>query len=136
MDIKNSDLVSLFEKSLLNIDSLDNKLEEIGVVIQIGDAICRVHGLTYAQYGELIRFEHGNKGIIFDLQEDYVSIFLLDSSRPVTELEVAYRTGSVFKVPVGPELLDVLLALRESRLMVLVIFSVLKSELLKEIFQE
>lgn len=105
MELKNSDLVSLFEKSLLTIDSADNKLEETGFVIQVGDSICRVHGLTRAIYGELIRFDKGNRGIVLDLQEDYVSIFLLDASHPVTELEIAYRTGAVFKTAAGPEML-------------------------------
>ena len=105
MEIKNSDLVSLFEESLLKAQTSDNTLEEIGLVIQVGDSICKVHGLTHAMYGELISFESGNQGIIFDIAEDFVSIFLLASPRPVTELEVAKRTGSVFKIPVGMELL-------------------------------
>ena len=105
MEIKNSDLVSLFEESLLKAQTSDNTLEEIGLVIQVGDSICKVHGLTHAMYGELISFESGNQGIIFDLAEDFVSIFLLASPQPVTELEVAKRTGSVFKIPVGMELL-------------------------------
>lgn len=105
MDIKSTDLVSFFEKSLSQIDSSSNKLEEIGFVIQVGDNICKVHGLTNAIYGELIEFESGNRGIIFDLEEDYVTIFLLESSTPVYELEVAKRTKSVFKTPVGMGLL-------------------------------
>ena len=77
------------------------KLEEIGIVIQVGDGICKVHGLTNAVYGELIEFEGGNSGIIFNLDEDSVAIFLLYASIPVAEFEVAQRTGGVFKTPVG-----------------------------------
>lgn len=103
MDIKGSDLVSLFEKAL-GSSSIEN-LEEIGVVVQVGDGICRVHGLENAVYNELISFEGGNKGIILDLEENYVSIFLLYNTIPVAELEVAKRTGNVFKVPIGENLL-------------------------------
>jgi F0F1-type ATP synthase alpha subunit len=52
MDIKSSDLVTLFEKSLTNLSQ--EKLEETGVVIQVGDNICKVYGLINAVYGELV----------------------------------------------------------------------------------
>ena len=56
-------------------------------------------------YNELVEFEGGNQGIILDLEENYVSIFLLFNGIPVVELEVVKRTGKVFKVPVGEALL-------------------------------
>lgn len=100
---KNTDLVSLFEQSLRDLP--EEKLEEIGIVVQVGDGICRVHGLTNAVYHELIDFEGGNRGIVMQLDEDTVSIFLLFSTIAVNELEVAKRTGSVFKCPVSMNLL-------------------------------
>lgn len=99
MEIKSSDLVSLFEKSLTDISK--EKFEEIGVVIQVSDTICRVHGLKNAMLGEVVDFEGGNKGIILNLDEEYISIFLFDTSISVSELETVKRTGSTFKVPVG-----------------------------------
>lgn len=103
MDIKSTDLVSLFEQSLSG--KPQETLDEIGVVIQVGDGICRVHGLDKAVYNEYIEFEGGNRGIILNLEEEYVSIFLLYNNIPVAELEVAKRTGRVFKTPVGMGLL-------------------------------
>ncbi len=103
MELKSSDLISLFEKSLINLSQ--EKLEETGIVIQVGDNICKVYGLTNAIYGELIEFERGNKGIIFSLEEDYVAVFLLYTTIGVVELEVAKRTGSTFQAPVGMNLL-------------------------------
>ncbi|MFI5333128.1 MAG: F0F1 ATP synthase subunit alpha [Candidatus Babeliales bacterium] len=103
MEIKTTDLVSLFEKSLREISK--EQLEEIGIVIQVGDLICRVSGLSNAMYGELVTFEGGNTGIIFNLDEDSVTVFLLHTTMPVHELEVVKRTGSVFKTPVGMGLL-------------------------------
>ena len=102
MDIKKFDLVSLFEQSLKGI--AQERFQESGVVLQVGDGICRVHGLTQAVYGELINFEGGNQGIIFDLGAEVVSIFLMFATIPVAELEAATRTGKVFMVPVGPGL--------------------------------
>jgi F-type H+-transporting ATPase subunit alpha len=103
MEIKSTDLVALFERSLQDLP--EQKLEEIGIVVQVGDGICRVHGLTNAISGELIDFEGGNKGIIMQLDEDSVAIFLLQSNIPVAELEVAKRTGGPYTTPVGMRLL-------------------------------
>ena len=61
--------------------------------------------LKNAMYGEFIEFEGGNSGIIFNLDEDSVAIFLLDNSIPVAELEVAKRTNDVFRVPVSNAML-------------------------------
>ncbi|MGC2310925.1 MAG: F0F1 ATP synthase subunit alpha [Candidatus Babeliaceae bacterium] len=102
MEIKGTDLISLFEKSLQGI--VEKDLHEIGFVIQVGDFSCRVHGLRNAVYGELVAFEGGNKGIIFNLDEDEVAVFLIDAYKPVVELEVVKRTGDVFKAPVGMQL--------------------------------
>lgn len=103
MEIKTTDLVSLFENALKGLG--DQKLQEIGLVIKVGDNICLVHGLKKAMYGELIEFEGGNSGIIFNLDEDSVAIFLLDNTIPVAELEVAKRTNDVFRVPVDMAML-------------------------------
>jgi len=103
MKIKNTDLVSLFEQSLKDLPQ--EKLDEIGIVVKVGDNICQVHGLKNAIFNELIEFEGGNRGIVFNLDEESVSIFLLDSNIVVAELEIAKRTGSVLKAPVGDQFL-------------------------------
>jgi F-type H+-transporting ATPase subunit alpha len=101
--MNNTDLISLFERSLRDLP--EEQLQEIGTVIRVGDNICTVYGLTQVMLGELIIFEGGNSGIIFQLDENSVSIFLLDRLIPVAELEVAKRTNHVFKTPVGENLL-------------------------------
>ena len=103
MEEKSIDLVSLFERSLRNLP--EEKLEEIGIVVTVGDGICHVHGLSNAVFHELIDFEGGNRGIVMHLDEDTVSIFLLYAQMPVNELEIAKRTGAVFGTPVGMHLL-------------------------------
>lgn len=97
--MKNTDLISLFERSLRNLP--EEHLQEIGTVIRVGDNICTVYGLSNVMLGELITFEGGNSGIVFQLNENSVAIFLIDRSIPVAELETAKRTNSVFKTPVG-----------------------------------
>lgn len=103
MTIKGSDLISLFEQSLTELPP--PALEEVGTVIQVGDNICHVYGLKKAIFGELVNFEHGNHGIIMGMEEDSVAIFLLESHIPVVEQEVVKRTGTVFQVPLGKQLL-------------------------------
>jgi len=62
MNIKSSDLVSLFEKTLRGIEC--ESFEETGVVITVGDGICYVHGLINAVFGELIEFEGVIKALL------------------------------------------------------------------------
>lgn len=103
METKPSDLVSLFERSLK--DLAPERLDEIGRVIQVGDGICRIFGLNNAVFNELVIFEGGNQGIVMELDEETVAVFLLYGTIPVAELEVVKRTGHVLKVPVGMSLL-------------------------------
>lgn len=100
---KPTDLISLLEQSLS--EKPQTELTETGKVIKVGDNISHVYGLKNAVYGEVVKFEGGNTGIILDLDEDYVSVVLLESNISVTEQEVVQRTGDIFKVPVGSALL-------------------------------
>lgn len=103
MEIKASDIVSLFQKAMSGSDS--ENLNEIGFVVQVGDNFCKVHGLQNAVLGELVNFDGGNSGIIMNLDEDFASIFLLKTQISVAELEIVRRSGGVFKIPTGECLL-------------------------------
>lgn len=103
MQIKSTDLVSLFEQSLANIPQ--EGLQEIGIVVQVGDNICIVHGLNNCILNELVEFDGGNRGIVLELDDDSVSVFLLSNTIPVAELEVVKRTKDVFTTPVSNELI-------------------------------
>jgi F-type H+/Na+-transporting ATPase subunit alpha len=100
---RETDIVSLLEDALSAKPQA--KLEEVGTVIKVGDGIAKIFGLTNAVFSELIEFESGGRGVVLDLDEDYVSVVLLDTVTSVMEQEVAKRTGDVFRVPVGPKLL-------------------------------
>lgn len=103
MELHTTDLASLFEKALNNLP--EDNLEEIGIVIKVSDNICKIHGLDHALLNELVLFEGGNKGIVFQLDEDAVSVFLFFNIIPVRELEVVKRTGSLFKIGLTKNLL-------------------------------
>lgn len=99
MEMKSTDLTSLFEQALGNIP--EPNLQEVGIVVQVGDNICKAYGLHNVIAGEVVNFEGGNRGMVMQFDEDTVSIFLLHESITVVEREIVRRTGSVFKTAVG-----------------------------------
>lgn len=103
MEIQTTDLASLFEKALKNLP--EDNVEEIGIVIKVSDNICKIHGLTHVLLNELVLFEGGNKGIVFQLDEDSVAVFLFFNIIPVRELEIVKRTGSLFEIGLTKNLL-------------------------------
>jgi F-type H+-transporting ATPase subunit alpha len=103
MTVKNTDLVSLLEKALSQ--QPQEYPEEIGTVIKVGDGICKIYGLSNAIFGEVIEIESGGKGIILDLDEDFVSVALLEGINLVLEQDIAKRTGKIFSIAVGDKLL-------------------------------
>jgi F-type H+-transporting ATPase subunit alpha len=72
-EVKPAEVSAILKKQLAGHDSaLD--LNEIGTVLEVGDGIARVFGLTNAQYGELVSFESGLEGMVLNLEEDNVGI--------------------------------------------------------------
>ena len=99
MNTRDIELVSLLQKELQG--KSHKQLDEVGIVVQVGDGICKVYGLMDAIYGELVLFDGGNKGIIFNLSDDFVSVFVLSQTISVGEGEIVTRTGEPLKIPVG-----------------------------------
>jgi len=81
------------------------QLEEVGTVLQVGDGIARIYGLTSVQSGELIEFENGVRGIVLHLEEDNVGAVLLEPSGDLKEGSTAKRTGTIASVKVGEGML-------------------------------
>jgi F-type H+-transporting ATPase subunit alpha len=83
----------------------EKELEEVGTVLQVGDGIARIYGLTKVQSGELIEFENGLKGIVLNLEEDNVGAVLLGVSSDIKEGDVVKRTGKIGSIRVGEGML-------------------------------
>ena len=77
------------------------ELEEVGTVLQVGDGIARIYGLSKVQSGELIEFSTGLQGIVLNLEEDNVGAVLLGSSDTIKEGDIAKRTGKIASIKVG-----------------------------------
>lgn len=76
-------------------------LDEVGTVLQVGDGIARVYGLSNAQYGELVEFDGGLEGIVLNLEEDNVGVVLLGPSKEVKEGGTVKRTKRIASINVG-----------------------------------
>jgi F-type H+-transporting ATPase subunit alpha len=77
------------------------ELEEVGTVLQIGDGIARIYGLSKVQAGELIEFENGLKGMVLNLEEDNVGAVLFGESEGIKEGDTVRRTGQIASLQVG-----------------------------------
>ena len=83
----------------------EKELEEVGTVLQVGDGIARIYGLTRVQSGELIEFENGLQGIVLNLEEDNVGVVLLGVSSDIKEGDIVKRTGKIGSIQVGEGML-------------------------------
>jgi len=79
-------------------------LDEVGVVIQVGDGIARVYGLTKAMSNEMIEFPGDNYGVVLNLEEENVGCILFGPDEDVKEGDTVRRTGRILEVPVGEAL--------------------------------
>ncbi len=78
---------------------------DVGTVLQVGDGVARVYGLTKALMSELVEFPHGVFGMVLNLEEDNVGCMLFGESAEIKEGDTVKRTGRVASVPVGDAML-------------------------------
>jgi F-type H+-transporting ATPase subunit alpha len=77
------------------------ELEEVGTVLQVGDGVARIYGLSQVQAGELLVFENGLKALALNLEEDNVGAVLLGDSSEIKEGATVKRTKEIASVKVG-----------------------------------
>ena len=99
-DVNSAEVSAILKKQLVEYDSA-LKLNEIGTVLEVGDGIARVFGLTNAQYGELVSFDSGLEGMVLNLEEDNVGIVLLGPSKDLKEGDTVKRTQKIASINVG-----------------------------------
>ncbi|MGB0403828.1 MAG: F0F1 ATP synthase subunit alpha [Salibacteraceae bacterium] len=99
-DLKPAEVSAILREQLAGFKS-EAELEEVGTVLQVGDGIARLYGLSNVQAGELIEFETGLRGIVLNLEEDNVGAVLLGSSTGIREGSTAKRTGKIASINVG-----------------------------------
>ena len=102
-EIKPAEISAILKQQLSGFES-GASLEEVGTVLQVGDGIARVYGLSNAQYGELVQFENGLEAIVLNLEEDNVGVVLLGPSTGIKEGSTVKRTQRIASLKVGEQM--------------------------------
>jgi F-type H+-transporting ATPase subunit alpha len=103
-DIKPAEISAILREQLAGLKT-ETELQEVGTVLQIGDGIARIYGLSNVQSGELIEFENGVRGIALNLEEDNVGAVLLGPSGELKEGASVKRTGTIASIQAGEGML-------------------------------
>ena len=101
--IKPAEVSAILKKQLTGLDA-SASLDEVGTVLQVGDGIARVYGLSNVQYGELVQFDSGLEGIVLNLEEDNVGVVLLGPSKEIKEGDTVKRTQRIASINVGEKI--------------------------------
>jgi F-type H+-transporting ATPase subunit alpha len=99
-ELKPAEVSAILREQLAGFKT-EAELEEVGTVLQVGDGIARLYGLSNVQAGELIEFETGLRGIVLNLEEDNIGAVLLGESTGIREGATARRTGQIASIDVG-----------------------------------
>ncbi len=103
-EVKPAEVSAILKQQLAGFKT-EAQLEEVGTVLQVGDGIVRIYGLSEVQAGELIEFENGLTAIVLNLEEDNVGAVLLGSSKGIKEGDTAKRTKRIASLQVGEGML-------------------------------
>ncbi|HEY4327251.1 MAG TPA: F0F1 ATP synthase subunit alpha [Mucilaginibacter sp.] len=104
VEVRPDEVSAILRQQLAGFKS-ESELEEVGTVLQVGDGIARVYGLTKVQSGELVEFGTGLRGIVLNLEEDNVGVVLLGRSDDIKEGDTVKRTNRIASINVGEGML-------------------------------
>jgi F-type H+-transporting ATPase subunit alpha len=102
--IRPDEVSSIIREQLAQVQT-SAQIEEVGSVLQVGDGIARVYGLTQVKSGELIEFDNGSQAIVLNLEQDNVGAVLLGSSDEIKEGDTVKRTNRIASIRVGEGML-------------------------------
>ena len=103
-DIKPAEVSEILKQQLEGIKT-DVELQEVGTVLQVGDGIARIYGLSNVQSNEMIEFQNGVMGIVMNLEEDNVGAVLLGPTEGIREGDTVKRTTKIASIQAGEGLL-------------------------------
>jgi F-type H+/Na+-transporting ATPase subunit alpha len=98
--MKTDEILNLIKRQLEGYEA-EFKVDEVGFVTQVGDNIARVFGLDKVMSGELVEFENGVNGLVFNLERESVGVIILGSDKEIKEGDEVKRTGKLMQIPVG-----------------------------------
>jgi F-type H+-transporting ATPase subunit alpha len=100
MAAQEQDIVAIIKEEIEQFGA-EVTTANVGTVVELGDGIARVHGLSAAKYNELLQFPHDIMGLALNLEEDNVGAVILGEYNRIKEGDEVRSTGRVVEVPVG-----------------------------------
>ena len=100
MKISADEIASVIQQEIAQYESQID-VSEVGTVLEVGDGIARVHGLTNVASGEMVEFPGGIIGLAFNLEENSVGIIILGDYLKINEGDQVKALGTLLSVPVG-----------------------------------
>ena len=104
MKINTAEIVSVLKSEIQNYGQ-NLTIDEVGQVLEVGDGIARVYGLSNCLAGEMLEFENGITGLAFNLEETSVGVVILGDYLKIKEGFSIKRTGKILQVPTGDALI-------------------------------
>jgi len=104
MKINADEISSVLKKEIENYQS-DLAVDEVGTVLEVGDGIARIYGISNCMAGEMLEFANGANGLAFNLEENSIGAVILGDFSTLKEGDAVKRTGTVMQVPCGEALL-------------------------------
>ena len=98
------DISSVIKKQIEQYGD-SSSLVDVGTVVEAGDGIAQIHGLSNVKYSELLEFPNGTLGMALNLEEDTVGTVVLGDYLDIKEGDEVKATGKIVEVPVGEELI-------------------------------
>src|SRR5687768_8995674 len=100
MAINVAEITSILQNEIANFDQKVG-VSEVGTVIEVGDGIARIYGLRGAMAGELLEFQNGTMGQVFNLEEDSIGAVVFGEYLGIKEGDTVKSTGRLLEVPDG-----------------------------------
>jgi F-type H+-transporting ATPase subunit alpha len=104
MKLSASEISSVLASQIKDFKSSAEK-SNTGSVIEVGDGICKIHGLSGAAMAEMVEFPGGKMGVVLNLEEDSVGVMLLHENNELKEGDEVKTTGKIMEIPVGEALI-------------------------------
>src|SRR5258708_25082577 len=100
MDINVAEITSILKNEIAEFQQ-HVEVSEVGTVIEVGDGIARIYGLKNAMSAELLEFQNGVMGQVFNLEEDSIGAVIFGNYLDIKEGDTVKSTGRLLQVPVG-----------------------------------
>ena len=104
MKINADEISSVLKKEIENYQS-DLAVDEVGTILEVGDGIARIYGISNCMAGEMLAFSNGANGLAFNLEENSIGAVILGEFATLKEGDEVKRTGTVMQVPCGEAML-------------------------------